>query len=196
MRHRSCLSIVVASLSGLVLASLSHADMLPGAQVRKWPPNPDRHQIKIERTAANDTGRKMIATAEAAYPEDKKKEKVWWQGEQLGLKLPFAITKDAVDYYKARVASFGKKEWERYIEPSSKLNYEAAVSWNETFKTGDKTYEKVFVVLLKLHFSANFTLGTTESLMFEKERKVILDRNGKVLAIEGDGPTVVPVAVI
>ena len=84
----------------------------------------------------------------------------------------------------------------RYVEPSSKLSYAAAVKFEETFKQGDKVFENVNVVTMKLEFSADFTAEGTMALHFNKTRQVILDASGKVLAVFGDGKTEAPLMAI
>lgn len=76
----------------------------------------------------------------------------------------------------------------RYVEPTSSLDYLAKAEFHQDYEHQGKTFKKVHVVSLKLRFSENFSATTTEGLSFEKERTVILNADGKVLAISGDGP--------
>ena len=68
--------------------------------------------------------------------------------------------------------------------------------FHKEFKLGDKTFNDVHVVTLKLTFEQNFAATGTEGMHFEKERVVVLDAEGKVLHISGDGPTEVPIMAI
>jgi hypothetical protein len=200
----------------------AEAAMLPGSQPKEWPADPTKHQVAIRREAADEKQSAMIAAAEAAQPAVEalrnaahaldrndplglahKKEvplqagdKVWWYRELLGIRIPYAITADAVAYYAELVGNYGKQPLHRYTQPSSSLDYRAAVKFHQEFKLNDKTFHDVHVVTLKLIFSQNFVATQTEGMQFEKQRVVILDANGKVLFISGDGPTEVPVLSI
>jgi hypothetical protein len=191
----------------------------PGFEPRDWPANPAKHQVVIRREATDAKQTAMIAAAEAAQPSKETLrqaaeardrndplglaqpkeakapvgDKVWWYKEQLGIRIPCAITADAVAYYSDLVGKYGKQVLKRYTEPSSRLDYHAGVKFHKEFKLGDKTFNDVHVVTLKLTFDQNFAATTTEGMHFQKERVVILDDKGKVLHISGDGPTEVPI---
>lgn len=135
----------------------------------------------------------LVRTKETPLPAG---DKVWWYQEQLGIRIPFAITADAVAYYSDLVVAYGKQALNRYTQPSSRLDYHAGVKFHKEFKLDDQTFNDVHVVTLKLVFSQNFVATQTEGMHFEKERVVILDPEGKVLRISGDGPTEVPVLAI
>lgn len=48
----------------------------------------------------------------------------------------------------------------------------------------------------KLGIRISFAATATEALEFEKRRIVILDTNGDVMAVDGDGPTEAPMMAI
>jgi hypothetical protein len=209
-------------MAWVAFPGLITAAMLPDSKPKEWPADPTKHQITIRREAADDKQSAMIAAAEAARPskEALRKaadardrndplglaqpkeaplpagDKVWWYKEQLGIRIPCAITADAVAYYSELVGKYGKQVLNRYMQPSSSLDYHAGVKFHKEFKLDDKTFNDVHVVTLKLIFSQNFVATQTEGMQFEKERVVILDAKGKVLHISGDGPTEVPVLAI
>ena len=147
----------------------------------------------------------MIATAETAQPSREALrqaagdapvpagDKVWWYKEELGIRIPCAITADAVAYYSDLVGKYGKQDLKRYAEPSSQLDYHASVTFHKEFKLDDKTFKNVHVATLKLTFAQNFAATTTEGMRFQKQRVVLLDAAGKVLHLSGDGPTEVPI---
>ena len=198
------------------------AAVLPGAMPKEWPANPAKHQVVIRRDATDKQQAAMIAAAEAAQPSaetlrqaaeardrndppglNQPKEakapvgdKVWWYKEQLGIRIPCAITADAVTYYSDLVGKYGKQVLKRYTEPNSRLDYHAGVKFHKAYKLADKTFNDVHVVTLKLTFDQNFVATGTEGIHFEKERIVVLDAAGKVLHISGDGPTEVPMLAI
>ena len=210
---KTILNIAVMGSASLVFflsSSASHAAMLPGSEPTEWPANPAKHIVSIKRAAKDDNEKKAIATAEnlmpskddvlAASRKDQPDaawmERQWWHRVQLGVKIPFAITTDAVTYYTDLVSGFGKQTLKRYIEPSSQFTYEASVSGHAVFEIDGKPFQNVTVVTLSLKFSQNFATTQTEGMSFEKKRTVVLDNTGKVLHVSGDGPTEVPILAI
>ncbi len=192
----------------LALASPAAAAVLEGSEPKEWPADPAKHEVTVRREAADPKQAAMIAAAEAA-PVSKAVlrqaagadavpagERVWWYKEELGIRIPCAITADAVAYYSELVRTYGKQALKRYVQPSSSLDYHATVAFHKEFKQERETYKDVHVVTLKLSFAQNFVATTTEGMSFEKERVVILDAGGKVLKITGDGPTEVPILAI
>lgn len=204
-------AIRLASVLMLCLAllrSVATAAVEVGSMPREWPANPAKHKVAIRRETADAKEAAMIAAAEAAQPSKEALtkvagdaavpagKKVWWYEEKLGIRIPCAITADAVAYYSELVGSYGKQALKRYAEPSSSLDYHAGVKFHQEIKLDDKNFKDVHVVTLKLTFSENFAATTTEAMRFQKERVVVLDAAGKVLHVSGDGPTEVPILAI
>jgi len=214
--------LAVTLLAWVVLSGPATASITPDSKPKDWPANPAKHRVVITREAADAKQTAMIAAAEAAQPSKETLrqaaeardrndplglaqpkeakapvgDKVWWYKEQLGIRIPCAITADAVTYYSDLVGKYGKQVLKRYTEPSSRLDYHAGVKFHKDLKLGDKTFNDVHVVTLKLTFDQNFVATTTEGMHFQKERIVVLDAKGKVLHISGDGPTEVPILAI
>ena len=150
----------------------------------------------------------MIARAEGLQPDRAelvkaagdvplpREGKVWWCREQFGIRIPYAVTGDAVTYYSGLVTGYGKMRMKRYAEPSSALKYTAAVKRHERFEVDGKNWQNVDVVTLKLEFRQAFCASGTEAFGFTKERTVVFDAQGKVLHVSGDGVTDVPVMAI
>ncbi|MCE9519125.1 MAG: hypothetical protein K8R87_06195 [Verrucomicrobia bacterium] len=210
-RQESSAAIRLAAALVLGLAffqSTAPAAVTPGATPKEFPANPARHQVVIKREAADAKQAAMIAVAEAAQPSKEALrqaagdaavptgEKVWWYKEELGIRIPCAITADAVSYYTDLVGKFGKQVFKRYSQPSSRLDYHAGVDYHKEFKFDGITYSDVYVVTLKLTFSENFAATEAAGMEFKKERMVVLDAQGKVLLITGDGPTEVPILMM
>ena len=179
------------ALSFTALTALATASPpAPGFEPKEWPANPAKHQIVVRREAADKQQAAMIAAAEAAQPSKETLrqaaeardrndplglaqpkeakapvgDKVWWYKEQLGIRIPGAITADAVTYYSDLVEKYGKQVLKRYTEPSSRLDYHAGVKFHKEFKLGDKTFNDVHVVTLKLTFDQNFVATTNEGI--------------------------------
>jgi hypothetical protein len=202
---RRLLSVFILWLALLVPG---YAAMTEDSKEKSWPANPDKHRITIRREAADAAQAKRIATAEAALPEAAALQKAigdgpkpkdasqWWYREDLGIRIPFAVTSGAVEYFSKRVGDFAKQEFKRYMEPSSSLAYHASVASHSQFERDGRKFADVHVVTLKLVFDQNFAATGTEGMHFEKVRTVVLDAAGKVLAVYGDGPTEVLIHAI
>lgn len=206
---RATRQVSVIALACWALTSLPvSASMVPDAKPRKWPANPAKHQITVNRTTANETEKKMIALAEAAYPPkqdvaaagrrslDPDAKQLWSHKEVNGVKIPYAITGAAIEYYSAFVKDAGTREFTRYIEPSSKFTYEASVKSKDNFNVAGQSLPRVYVVKMKIEFAESFVSTGTEGIHFAKEREVVLAADGKVLKITGDGDVEVPVMAI
>lgn len=192
----------------LALIQPAAAAVEEGTRPKDWPANPAKHQITVRREAADKKQAAMIAAAEAAQPSNKvllqaagaaglpPGDKVWWYKEELGIRIPCAITADAIAYYSDLVGKYGKQDLKRYAEPSSRLDYHASVAFHNKFEHQGQTFKDVHVVTLKLTFSQNFVATQSEGMQFQKDRTVILNAEGKVLHITGDGPTEVPILAI
>lgn len=181
----------VILLWGLSQGSLM-ADVLPGSVPKDWPANPQRHVATLKRIPKDEAALRRIATAENAPSGTN----AWSSGIQLGIRLPFALTLPAIEYYEGLIRGYQKRSWKTYVEPRSLMDYSAMVSHHEAFEWKGKTFRDVDVVEMKLNFQADFTQEGTQGVHFIKTRTVVLDRNGKVLAVFGDGKTEAPVLAI
>ena len=200
--------LMSAFLLGVVCSGPVTAAVTPDSKPKEWLANPAKHKVSIRREVANKKESAMIAAAEAAQPrmealrkaagegEVPAGDKVWWYEEKLGIRIPYAITAETVAYYSEVVGNYGKQVFNRYIEPSSQLDYHASSKMHKEFRLDGKTFKDVHVVTLKLSFAQSFAATQTEAMEFRKERVVILDDAGKVLHVSGDGPTEVPIMAI
>ncbi|MFM1770447.1 MAG: hypothetical protein RJA22_2976 [Verrucomicrobiota bacterium] len=195
--------IAVASLSGWLLPAGASPPL--NAQPRDWPANPARHTLVLERTATNAAQAALLRAAEAVLPTaDILRQaagatpvpagtNVWWYKEELGVRIPCAITGEAVAYYTNLVAAYGRQACKRYSEPFSRVEYHARVAFHPVFRHQEKTFRDVHAVTLQLKFMQTFAATQTEGMHFEKERVVLLNAAGQVVQVIGDGPTEVPI---
>lgn len=168
------------------------ADIVPGSAPKNWPANPQRHGIQLKRTPEDEASLKKIALAEVAPSGTN----AWSRGSQLGIRLPFSLTRDALEYYEGVVRGYQKRSWKTYIEPRSGVDYTATVSHKNTFERDGRSFREVDVVEMTLSFHAEFTEEGTQGVHFKKSRTVVLDAKGRVVAVFGDGPTEAPVLAI
>lgn len=209
-RAASCSAVLLSSalLAWVALPGPAVAAVAEGSKPTEWAASPTKHQVLIKREATDEKQAAMIKTAEAA-PVSREAlqkaagegavaegDKVWWYQEQLGIRIPYAVTGDAVAYYAELVGKYGKQVLTRYTEPSSRLDYHATVKFHKEFKLDDKTFSDVHVVTLKLTFEQSFVATQTEGMSLTKERVVVLSAEGKVIHVSGDGVTEVPIMAI
>jgi hypothetical protein len=156
------------------------------------PPLAELEKVAVDADPAH--GRGVVPTLKALGAVEG--EKLWWYKAELGIRIPYAITADAVTYYSGLIAKYGKQAFKSYAEPSSKLDYHAGVTFHKEFMIDGNNFKEVHVVTLKLIFDQNFAASQTAGMHIQKERVVILDNAGKVLHISGDGPTEVPIMML
>lgn len=216
------LFVVSTFIAGIAFSGSLPAAMVPDSKPKEWPADPTKHQVAIRRDALDDKQSAMIAAAEAAQPSREVPreaadapelndpaglarpneavpaagQNVWWYREQFGIRIPRAITAETVAYYADLLGKYGRQDLIRYSQPSSRLDYHAGVKFHKAFKIDGKSFDDVHVVTLKLTFSQDFVATPTEGMRFAKERVVILDAEGKLRHISGDGPTEVMVLAI
>ena len=198
----------VALLATALWTTHAAAALAPGSEPKKWPANAAKHVVTLTRTPADAASQRLIKAAEAAVPSRDELKKAagdfklpedgspWWYKEELGVRIPFAVTGEAVKYFADLVGRYGKETFTRYVEPNSRLTYSAKVASHETFTRDTATFSNVRVVTLTLDFSQNFCATGTEGMSFRKERVVVFDASGAILKIFGDGPTETPVLAI
>lgn len=198
---------LLAATLPILFALPTQAAMLAGSKPREWPADPHQHVVTIQREAADDTERKLIAAAEKSQPDPaalleamnkdggdaKPQASQWWNKETLGIRIPFAITADAVQYYSDLVNSNGQQKLVRYAQPSSAFTYHAKVSKHAAYELTGQSLQNVSVVTMTLSFQQSFVATVAEGFRFEKKREVVFDKDGKILHIQGDGDVMVPV---
>ena len=181
--------------------------MLAPPRLKTVPASPDNHVIAVERVAETADEKKMIATAEAAEG----KAANWWHPAVDGkapsaseLKLPHALTAEALDYYVDRVRGYGKTTYTKLgsygIDDTdsvrSSLSYLAKVEQVAERKIDGATHKNPYVVSLSMKFMASkcegvafldTVCGFPQTIRLEKTRTVLLSNTGQVLQIDGDG---------
>lgn len=207
--NRCLFSIIAAAcLGGLLLGRPMSASPPLNAQPKNWPANPARHTLVLQRSGTNAAQTALIRAAEAVLPSaDILRQaagptpppagtNVWWYKEELGVRIPCAITGDAVSYYTNLVTAYGRQTLNRYSEPFSRVEYRARVEFHPVFRHQDKTFRDVHAVTLQLKFMQTFAATQTEGMHFDKERVVLLNAAGQVVQVIGDGPTEVPIVAM
>jgi hypothetical protein len=204
MKYHRLLATILAAF----LALPTHAAMLPGANTKEWPASAEHHQVHIQRKAADDREKQLIAAAEKCVPDAaalaksvgkdtagiaQPKSGPWWNKEVLGIRIPFAITADAIGYYSKLVTQYGQQKLVRFAQPNSDFSYHAKVTKHPAYEHHGKSLQDVIVVTMTMKFRQNFVATVTEAFEFEKSRTVVFDKDGNILGVQGDGDVEVPV---
>jgi hypothetical protein len=198
---------LLASTLPIFFALPLQAAMLAGSKPKEWPASAEHHKTAIQRHAADDHEKKLIAAAEKSQPDPaalleaigkgngtaKPVAGQWWNKEALGIRIPFAITGDAVQYYSDLVTKYGEQKLVRFAQPSSAFTYHAKVSKPAAYEIDGKSLQNVTVVTMTLTFRQNFVATVAEGFSFEKTREVVFDKDGKILHVQGDGDVEVPI---
>ena len=164
-----------------------------------------KHEVKIVRRFADEREERLLQIAEATYPAESQvkehskrppeagqaNERLWWCSSFDGVRIPFAITKGAVAYYLDVSTEFGKTKARDPFMKSSHLTYSASLARKETYRVGTSVFTNVYVVSMELGWSQY--CGSLCAMAFGASRKVVLNEEGKVLAVENDNcaPTIV-----
>jgi hypothetical protein len=170
----------------------SHAAPLPGGQAKEWPASPSQHTIVVKRNATELPQQRLIAAAEALAP----RTGPWWDQELRGVRIPVALTAEAVAYYTALVTQHQAETWVRHARPASSFLYEATATHHDTFSTDGRDFTNVTVVSMRMKFHQRFTATPSEGFGFEKRRLVLFDHEAKIVHVAGDGPITVPVLTL
>jgi hypothetical protein len=163
-----------------------------------------KHEVKIVRRFVDEREERLLQIAEATYPTESKvrerskrpaeaplgNERLWWCSSFDGVRIPFAITKGAVAYYLDVSTEFGKTKPNPFMKSSS-LTYSASLARKATYRVGTSEFRNVYVVSMELGWSQY--CGPLCAMAFGASRKVVLNEEGKVLAVENDtcAPTIV-----
>lgn len=130
-------------------------------------------------------GKKMRGTLSAT---DKTTKDLWWWNDFDGVRLPYAITTSAVVYYRQKIREFrgGDFKATRGIKMfSANMKYVSDIKYHVDFTQGKRKFRGVYVVKMQLIWEQ--TCGSVCGMYFNRERTVVLSKNGNVLAVSGDG---------
>jgi hypothetical protein len=168
----------------------------------------DGFELEISRSYGKEHEALLIREAEAAHParqdvialagDAAAQERAgigpgddpWWYMTFDGVRIPYAITDDAVVYYTGALEAFRHGDFSPSLGiemKKAKLAYRASVSLEESYEREGRTFTGVYVVRMSLEWSQ--FCGPECAMGFAKERVVVLDGDGDVLAVFGDGET-------
>jgi hypothetical protein len=166
----------------------------------------------VHREFRTPVEERLLRIAEETYPPTKavlsiadvrldrkallQEERLWWYGEFDGVRLPYAVTMDAVRYYLGLTQALGRGDSSQthgIRMKRSEFSYSAQISpGSRTFSRDGRTFENVWVVEMKLEWSDY--CGSLCACGFHLDRTVILRRDGTVLCVFGDKKPMVVVS--
>ena len=167
----------------------------------------DAHQLVIARTYTTEFEAQLLQQAETTYPDRddvlaakhrflqdehvyQNADKLWWHDAFNGVKIPYAITSDAIHYYYTLTQEFRNHDFSgsRGLQMQQSLfTYAASITFEPTFTINSVRFQHVYVVSLSLKWGQY--CGPLCFMAFEKTRIVIFDMHGTIQQIYGDGST-------
>lgn len=165
------------------------------------------YPVEIVRTYKDAREAEMLRKAEAVYPSAdeliKRVEKnptywaknlpsdnepIWWEGGNDNVRLTFVITTRAVRYYYD--LSQGLRGNPGFVPGfpmvHTSLKYTAAIKHYDEYTHAQKKFKNVYVADLNLEWSN--ICGGLCGMGFKRNKLVVMDSNGEVLALFLDAP--------
>ena len=162
---------------------------------------------RIKREYTDLWTERLLGIAESCYPprdllvdlaarryfvmgSDTANAPIWWADGEGVRRVAWAVTAGALEYYLGLTERFRHHD---YRVPGGRglfftdLSYNATLKAMPEFVVNHKEYHEVYVAYLLLGWSFDDGVFIT---YFEAHRVVVLDEDGNVLVVEGDGGTV------
>ena len=166
----------------------------------------------VHREFRNPLEERLLGVAEGIYPPAKavvsvadnhaerskllREERLWWFGDFDGVRLPFAVTMDAVHYYLKLTQTFGRGDRtppHQIPMIASKFSYTATVSPGpRNYTRGGRTFRDVYVVEMKLSWWDY--CGSLCACGFDLDRTVLFLPDGTLVCVFGDRKPLVGVS--
>lgn len=164
-------------------------------------------KLKIVRSYGNLTEEAMLRKAEAVYPAPKEMirqlfylwagwplkrtqelEPIWGALGNDEIMQTETVTASAVRYYYDIVLATEKnrKMPSGFEAKSTNLGYKATIHFQDRYQHGEDSYEGVYVANLDLSWS--FICGGLCGMGFNRNKLVVLDKHGEVIALYLDAP--------
>lgn len=166
------------------------------------------YTVEIDRVHSGQQTVALLKKAEALYPKREKvwaasrdahfklsqsldiKEPLWWSSSFDGVRIPYAITAGAVTYYQKLIQDFMKGDFSgsgNIKMTNASLKYTASIKQYAEWTYEKQDFKDVYVADMVLSWSQY--CGNLCAMGFTKKRLVVLDKDGNVRAVFGDGNT-------
>ncbi len=154
--------------------------------------NDEKNMAFLHLTESIYPSREKLKLSHSSSREPKLKnwyfERVWWNEEFKGFKIPFSITTDTLNYYIKQYARIKSEiKTKRDIQPWKGGNQQRVFfEYSGKVKRASGSNSQVIVVLtIKWYLFCGQQCGWG----FEKQRTILFDSKERVNAVTGDGPT-------
>ena len=156
---------------------------------RNFRTSEEEHLIRIaEETYPPPEAILAIAGSRSSGPALSSEKRLWWYDDFDGVRLPYAVTLDAVRYYLGLLQAMGRgdsAQTNRIRMKRGEFSYYANISPRpRTFSRDGRVFRDVYVVEMGLSWS-NYC-GPECACWFSLDRTVVLRRDGTVLCVFGD----------
>lgn len=169
-----------------------------------------RYRVRVARTSATVEEERLLRRAEAVYPprdsilaaarrnprvaRERARGRpntipdgrdVWWYSDGP-LRIPFAVTGRALLYYMDLIRRLrARSTWlPGTVQPArTELTYSGTIERRDSVTVAEVAFTDVYVARLSLRWASGPWSRAT--------RVIVLSADGRVLAVEGDGPTAV-----
>jgi len=182
-------AVETSSVAGVAVA----APTPPAFLVPDQETDDGSYVVQVRRSFATEAEAELIRRAEAERPVRDVPGAVgagqaWWFHDFDGVRIAWAVTDGALQYYVALVAAFRAADFSTthgLAMTQASVKYEASVESAARFEFGDRVFENVRLVRLSLGWSQY--CGGECAMGFHKERVVVFGADGAVQAVLLDG---------
>ncbi|HYQ89801.1 MAG TPA: carboxypeptidase-like regulatory domain-containing protein [Candidatus Binatia bacterium] len=158
----------------------------------------------VNRAYSSPEEERLLRTAEETYPPAEAiravaesgpgkhlapgGKRLWWYDDFDGVRLPYAVTMDAVRYYLGLIQAFGTGDSAKTHNirmKAASFTYHANISSRiPTYSRDGRVFKDVYVV--EMGFKWSNYCGSLCACSFDLDRTVILRRDGTALCVFGD----------
>jgi len=119
-----------------------------------------------------------VTDAYGVSPSELPEDHAWWYGMWGGVRMPYAITAEAIAYFADRVRKAP-------LWPMTSMMYTADIEYNEAYELDGEQFRGVYVVTM--HLTYGYYCGPLCAAGISKGRTVVLTPEGAWLYVSGDG---------
>lgn len=165
------------------------------------------HSVNIERTVKDAQELHILKLAEQISPaltdilkaviragdksvENSYVDHQWWYKKTNDILIPYCITDEAVQYFENLVNGYASEYKNNKNPTGSRLEYTAVIKKLKKSTNGDYigVFREGYSIRMKLSYGAYLNNG--KGISFKKEREMVVDPDGKLISVKGDGVTV------
>lgn len=205
-KQPSFFNMKLSSMKILIYTALVFMMILSCSKPVEEPETEKSFTKLIERVAKNNFEASLIEKAEKYYPARENvvavtdprievpETKYWYFYSFDGVRVPYAVTRDAVDYYSDLIDEFNANKKDVFFI-SAELNYKATVQFFEKFTSpaansmGEQAEPELFSSVYVVELDLNWLqyCGSLCAMGFNKKRIVVFNPSGEIQKVFLDG---------